>query len=102
MDNDAVSASALASSRKRTGEQCWRGASLKHLERGAPTEPIPTMSDRCVQTLECEALSWGISGKSTPILAEITIRKSQENQTAFSTARCRQRLAGHLRLPGGG
>jgi len=30
-----------------------------------------------LQTLENKALSWGIIGKSAPILAEITIRKSQ-------------------------
>jgi hypothetical protein len=33
-----------------------------------------------LQPLENKALSWGIIGKSAPILAEITIRKSQENQ----------------------
>jgi hypothetical protein len=31
-----------------------------------------------LQTIENKALSWGILGKSAPILAEITIRKSQE------------------------
>src|SRR4029450_3872074 len=30
-----------------------------------------------VQHIENKVLSWGISGKSAPILAEITIRKSQ-------------------------
>jgi hypothetical protein len=30
-----------------------------------------------LQTLENKALSWGSIGKSAPILAEITIRKSQ-------------------------
>jgi hypothetical protein len=30
-----------------------------------------------LQMLENKALSWGIIGKSAPILAEITIRKSQ-------------------------
>jgi hypothetical protein len=30
-----------------------------------------------LQTLENKVLSWGILGKSAPILAEITIRKSQ-------------------------
>ena len=30
-----------------------------------------------LQPLENKALSWGIIGKSAPILAEITIRKSQ-------------------------
>jgi hypothetical protein len=31
-----------------------------------------------LQTLENKVLSWSIIGKSAPILAEITIRKSQE------------------------
>src|SRR5438034_1813591 len=35
-------------------------------------------SDMSLQLLENKALSWGISGTSAPILAEITIRKSQE------------------------
>jgi hypothetical protein len=30
-----------------------------------------------LQPLENKALSWGIIGKSAPVLAEITIRKSQ-------------------------
>jgi hypothetical protein len=30
-----------------------------------------------LQRLENKVLSWGIIGKSAPILAEITIRKSQ-------------------------
>ena len=30
-----------------------------------------------LQTLENKALSWGVIGKSAPILAEIIIRKSQ-------------------------
>ena len=34
-------------------------------------------SDMSLQSLENKALSWGIIGKSAPILAEITIRKSQ-------------------------
>ena len=34
-------------------------------------------SDMSLQPLENTALSWGIIGKSAPILAEITIRKSQ-------------------------
>src|SRR4029450_3651072 len=36
-----------------------------------------TPRDVGVQTLENKVLSWGIIGKSAPILAEITIRKSQ-------------------------
>src|SRR5215217_5897199 len=35
-------------------------------------------SDVGLQTLENKVLSWSIIGKSAPILAEITIRKSQE------------------------
>ena len=31
-----------------------------------------------VQPIENKALSWGTIGKSAPVLAEITIRKSQE------------------------
>jgi hypothetical protein len=31
-----------------------------------------------MQLLGNKALSWGITGKSAPILAEITIRKSQD------------------------
>ena len=31
-----------------------------------------------LQVIENKVLSWGIIGKSAPILAEITIRKSQE------------------------
>jgi hypothetical protein len=31
-----------------------------------------------LQPLENKALSWGIIGKSAPVLAEITTRKSQE------------------------
>ena len=36
-----------------------------------------------LQTLENKALSWGVIGKSAPILAEIIIRKSQEIVLAY-------------------
>jgi len=58
-----------------------------------------------LQRLENKVLSWGIIGKSAPILAEITIRKSQVlkpdnvyyfriDQPLFSTAR--KRLIEHF------
>src|SRR5262249_21147494 len=40
-----------------------------------------------LQVLENKALSWGIRGKSAPILAEVTIRKSKSLHPYHSTAR---------------
>ena len=42
-----------------------------------------TLSNMSLQPLETKALSRGITGKSAPILAEITIRKSQGDSRLF-------------------
>jgi hypothetical protein len=47
-----------------------------------------TLSNMSSQSLDNKALSWGISGKSAPLFAEITIRKRQQfpelGETRFS------------------
>jgi len=52
-----------------------------HGVRGADAFAVPwhrtILSDMSLQLLENKVLSWGIRGKSAPLLAEITIRKSQ-------------------------
>jgi hypothetical protein len=62
MASEAALAAALALLQQEICEQCWKGALLKRPQKGPPVAPIPAMSDVCSQILECEALSWGVSG----------------------------------------
>jgi hypothetical protein len=63
MASEAALAAALALLQQGICKQCWKGASLKRLQKGLPVAPIPAMSYVCSQILECEALSWDMGGK---------------------------------------
>src|SRR6266436_4825001 len=52
-----------------------------------------TTSDVGLQPLENKALSWGIIGKSAPMLAEITIRKSQDSRGLPAGGACAAQAA---------
>ena len=57
---------------QRTTHESLRGRSLRgELRWDAPHRDVS------LQPLENKVLSWGIIGESAPLLAEITIRKSQ-------------------------